>query len=123
MPATDSIAADCHRPGGACLPFPLTVLRPVRVAAADFWPVVPEQAFARNVIDLQPDAIRVLEQHRIIARRKFVLLRRVNDARADLFQELVRRVDVGALARPETMVMQADRALPESLPGISGAGA
>src|SRR6202012_3464877 len=77
-----------------------------------------EQAFSRNVIDLQPCAVGILEQHRIVTRRKTVLLRRVHDAGADPFQEFMRLVYIGALARSETMVMQSDRALPEALPGI-----
>src|SRR6202020_747483 len=91
-------------------------------AAADLDAVGREQAFARNVIDLQPDAVGILEQHRIITGRKSVLLRHVNDARADFFQELMRLVDIGALAGAKAMVMQSDRALPESLAGKFRAG-
>ena len=39
-------------------------------------------------------------------------LRRMNDAGADLFQEFIGFVDVGALAGAKAVVVQPDRALP-----------
>src|SRR3954453_292226 len=72
-----------------------------RVRAKEARPGMTEsrqQALARNVVELQPDAIGILEQQRIISRRPFVLARRANDRRADRAQEAVHLVDIGALA-------------------------
>jgi hypothetical protein len=55
---------------------------------------------AGDVVSLEPYAVWILEQHRIITFGPRPFLRRVDDARADE-QELVQRIDVGA-ARPET---------------------
>ena len=46
------------------------------------------------MVDLQSRAIGILEQHRIVTRRKIVLLRRMHDARADSFQKGMRLVDL-----------------------------
>src|SRR5882757_9617701 len=70
------------------------VLGTVRVTTADLRAVGSEQAFSRNMIDLQPRAVGILEQHGVITRRITVLLGGVNDVGADLFQKIICFVDV-----------------------------
>jgi len=74
------------------------------------------------VVDLQADAVRVLEQDGIVARRVGVVLRPVNDLGADLLQEGEGLVDVLALAGPEADVVQPTRFCTKRLPACSGAG-
>src|SRR5271156_5469135 len=88
--------------------FKLAVLRTVRVTTADLRAVGSQQAFSRDMIDLQSCAVRILEQHRVVTWRKTVLLRSVNNVRADPFQEIMGFVDIGSLASTKTMVMQSD---------------
>ena len=70
------------------------------------------------MIYFQPCTVRILKQHRVVTRCKTVLLRSVNNVRADFFQEIMHLVDIGSLTRAKTVVMQSDRALPESLARI-----
>ena len=98
---------------------PQTVLRAVGVAAADPR-AGREQAFARHVIDFQPDAVGILEQHGIIAGGEAVLARFVNDFRADPDEEVMGLVDVAALACAKTVMMQPDGTLAKSLAGKFG---
>jgi hypothetical protein len=65
------------------------------------------------MVELEPDAVRILEQQRIISRRPLVLARRANDFCAERTQESVQLVDVGALAGAEAQVVQADALLLE----------
>src|SRR5205807_3772415 len=60
-----------------------------------------QQSLARHVIDLQPDAVGILEQHRVIAGRPLILARRADDFGADRGEEAVQFVDIGALAGAE----------------------
>ena len=63
------------------------------------------------MIELEPDAIGVLEQDRIISRRPLVLARRADDLGAERLEKAVQFVDVGALAGAEAEMMQADALL------------
>ena len=65
------------------------------------------------MVDLQPDAVGILEQQRIISRRPLVLARRADDGGAERAEEAVQFVDVGALAGAEAEMMQADALLLE----------
>ena len=49
------------------------------------------------MINLQPRAVRILEQHRVIAGGKAVVSRFVNDMCADFYKEVIRLVDIGTL--------------------------
>src|SRR5665213_1105242 len=51
-----------------------------------------QQALSGHVVDLQANPIGILEQHRIIAGRPFVILGRVDDRRADRDGEGVRLI-------------------------------
>src|SRR5262245_54911820 len=48
-----------------------------------------KQASARNKVRFQANAIRVFEQHRVVARRPHAVLRRMNDGGAHLTQQIV----------------------------------
>jgi hypothetical protein len=48
----------------------------------------PQQSFP-GMIELQPDAIRILEQQRVVAGCPLILARRANNLRADRGEELV----------------------------------
>ena len=50
------------------------------------------------MIYFEPDAVGILEQHRIISRRPRAVLRRMHDRRADRFQKAVNLIDVATLA-------------------------
>ena len=65
------------------------------------------------MVELEPDAIGILEQNRIISRRPLVLARRADDFCAERLQEGMQFVDVGALACAEAEMMQADALLLE----------
>jgi hypothetical protein len=65
------------------------------------------------MIELEPDAIGVLEQDRIISRCPLILARRTDDLGAERLEETVQLIDVGALAGAEAKVMQADTPLLE----------
>jgi hypothetical protein len=72
------------------------------------------------MIELQPDAVGIFEQDRVIARRPLVLARGADDFGADRIQEGVQFIDVGALAGAEAEVMQADALLLERGAGMFG---
>ena len=82
----------------------LPVLRPIRVATANLCSWC-EQPFARNMINLQPRAVRILEQHRVVAGGKIVVSRFVNDMCADFYKEVMRLVDIGTFSRTKTVVV------------------
>ena len=65
----------------------LGILTAVLVAAADFGAGC-QQALAGHVIDLEPRAVGILEQHGVVARRVAILLRRVHDAGTDLEEDV-----------------------------------
>src|SRR5439155_2000243 len=77
-----------------------------------------QKPLARHVVDLEPDAIGILEQHRVIAGRPLVLARRADDPGADRGEESVQFVDIGALAGAEAEVMQPDAVLVEGCTGV-----
>src|SRR5258707_12687943 len=82
----------------------LVVLRTVRVATTDLCAGC-QQSFARDIINLQSRAVRILEQYRVVSGGKIVLSRCVNDVCADLYKEVIRLVDVGTFSRTKTVVM------------------
>ena len=65
------------------------------------------------MIELQPDAIGIFEQNRIISRRPLILARRADDFRTERLEKTVQLIDVGALAGAEAQVVQADALLLE----------
>src|SRR4051794_41752535 len=81
---------------------------------------LPQQPLPRHMVQLQPDAIGILEQDRVIARRPFILARRADDFGADRIEEIMQLVDVGALAGAEAEMMQADALLLERCAGVLG---
>src|SRR4051812_2080719 len=81
---------------------------------------LPQQPLPRHVIELEPDAVGILEQQRIISGRPLVLARRANDLGAERAEEAVQLVDVGALAGAEAQMMQADALLRERGAGMLG---
>src|SRR5512138_1588352 len=84
---------------------------PVTLAASD--PI--QMPSPRHVVHLDANAVGILEQHRVVARREAVLLRRVDDLRAQLLgDEAMRLVDVAALAGAEAEVVEADLVLVEA---------
>jgi hypothetical protein len=82
----------------------LAVLRTVRVATTDLC-AGRQQSFARDIINLQSRAVRILEQYRVVAGGKIVLSRCVNNVCADLYKEVIRLVDIGTFSRTKTVVM------------------
>ena len=67
------------------------------------------------MIDFQAGSIRIFEQDRIIAGRIIVLLRRMHDVRADIFEKAMGLIDLAAFTGTETDVMQTDVSLDETL--------
>ena len=65
------------------------------------------------MIELQPDAVGILEQDRIISRRPLILARRADDLCAKRLEKTVQFIDVGTLAGAEAEVMQSDTLLLE----------
>ena len=65
------------------------------------------------MIELEPYAVGVFEQDRIISRRPLVLARRADDSGAERLKKIVQFVDVGALACAEAEMMQANALLLE----------
>ena len=65
-----------------------------------------EQAFAGDVVHLEPDAVGILEQNRIVTGRPFTTFGRTHDLRTKLAHEFVNRVNVLACTRAEAYVMQ-----------------
>ena len=95
------------------------ILRAVDVAATNLLAGC-EQAFARDVIDLQPRTVRILKQHRIVARGEAVLAWFMNNFCAEFDEEVIRLINVAALTCAKTVIMQPDRTLTKSLAGIFG---
>lgn len=60
------------------------------------------------MIELEPDAIRVFEQHRIVAGHEIVLARDADNPRIRTLQKQIKVVHVLAAARPKTQMMQAN---------------
>src|SRR5205814_4000348 len=94
--------------------------RPAKLRAREAASASGQKTFAGNVVELQPDAVGILEQQRIIPRRPLVLARRANDLCAERTQEHVQFIDVGALAGAETQMMQTDAILLECRAGVCG---
>jgi hypothetical protein len=69
-----------------------------------------QQPLPRHVIELEPDAIGILEQDRIVSRRPLILARDADDLCAERLEEAVQFVDVGAFPRAETQVDAGRRA-------------
>ena len=63
------------------------------------------------MIELEPDAIGILEQDRIISRRPLILTRRADDLGAERLEKAMQFIDVGAFASAEAEVMQPDALL------------
>ena len=82
----------------------LAVLCTVRVATTDLCAGC-QQSFARDMIDLQPRAVRILEQHRVVAGGEAVLSRCVDDMCVDLYKEVIRLIDIGTFSRTKTVVV------------------
>ena len=72
------------------------------------------------MIELEPDAVGVFEQQRVIAGRPLVLARRADDFGADRVQETMQFIDVGALAGAKAQMVQADAILLERGAGVLG---
>ena len=70
------------------------------------------------MIELEPDAIGVLEQNRIITGRPLILARGADHGGAERIQERVQLIDVGAFAGTETQMVQADALLLERGAGM-----
>src|ERR1700674_1453114 len=66
-----------------------------------------QKPLSRNMVELQPDAVRIFEQQRIISRRPLILARRANDRHTERTQKAVQFVNVGALAGAKTQMLQA----------------
>src|SRR6185436_11600936 len=74
---------------------------------------LPQQALPRHMVELEPNAIGILEQNRIISRRPLILARRADDFGAERLEKAVQLIDVGALAGAEAQMMQTDTLLLE----------
>src|SRR4051812_13140414 len=61
-----------------------------------------QQPLPRHMIELKPDAIRILKQYRIISRCPLILARCADDGGVERHQKGMQFVDVGALAGAET---------------------
>src|SRR5258708_37101024 len=72
-----------------------------------------QKPLPRNVVELQPYSVGILEQQRIIAGRPLVLARGANDLYVERAQKAVQVIDVGALAGAKTQMVQADAILLE----------
>jgi hypothetical protein len=68
----------------------------------------------------ETDAVGILEQDRVVARRPAVFLRRANDRDTERLDEFMRRVDVVPRAGAEADVMQTDALLHEALALVLG---
>jgi hypothetical protein len=75
------------------------------------------------MVHLQPDAVGVFEQQRVIAGRLGILARRADDFGAKRADEAMEFVDIGALASAQAEMMQATRCCSKGRPANSGAGA
>src|SRR5947199_10463358 len=96
------------------------MIAPAKPSAREAASASRQKTFARNVVELQPDAVGILEQQRIISRCPLVLARRADDFRSKRDYEVVQFIDVGALAGAETQMVQTDAILLECRPGVSG---
>ena len=85
----------------------------LNVGTVEFADHSRQEPLSRNVVELQPYSVGILEQQRIISRRPLILARRANDRHAKRTQKAVQLVDVGALAGAETQMVQADALLLE----------
>src|SRR5262245_48926254 len=72
-----------------------------------------QEPLAGHVVDLEPNAVGVLEQHRVIAGRPRILAGRADDFGADRGKESVQFIDIGTLAGAEAEVVQPDAVLVE----------
>src|SRR6476660_4349154 len=72
-----------------------------------------QQPLSRNMVELQPYSVGILEQQRIISRRPLILARRANDGHAERTQEAVQFIDVGTLAGAKAKMVQANAVLLE----------
>src|SRR5713101_8671914 len=90
--------------------------RRVRAASSSF---VGQQSLARDVVDLDADAIGILEQHRVVARRPHSRCGRMHDLRAECLNEAVSLVDIAMLARPQAYMMKPDAILHEAFAGMA----
>src|SRR5262249_38928503 len=88
---------------------------PRRSRAARTEPALgPEMALSRHVVHLDADPVGILEEHRVVSGREARLLRRVDDARAQLVGNTPRdRVDVLSRAGAEAEMVEAGAALVE----------
>src|SRR6266700_766145 len=77
-----------------------------------------QQPLAGYVVELEPDAVGILEQQRIVAGRPAVLARGADDPGVQREQEGVQFIDVRTLARPKAQMMQADALLLEGCAGM-----
>src|SRR5579862_1367735 len=77
-----------------------------------------EQTLARHVIHLKPNPVGVLEQHRVVSRPPRTILRCMHNLGTNFPEKAVNLVDVAALARAQTHVMQPDAALLKFLRAI-----
>ena len=57
------------------------------------------------MIYLQPRTVGILKQYRVVARGEAVLPWLMNNFCADLNEEVIRLIDIGALTRAKTMMM------------------
>ena len=65
------------------------------------------------MIELQPDAIGIFEQDRIISRRPSILAWGADDLGTECLEKTMQLIDVGALTGTEAEVMQTDTLLLE----------
>src|SRR5215831_18463795 len=79
-----------------------------------------KQTGTRNKVYLQPDAVRVLEQHGVVARRPCVFGGAANDARAHLAEQSGAFVYVLTRAGSQAEMVQADPLLDEPFAGQRG---
>src|SRR5216683_4177960 len=79
-----------------------------------------QQSLSRNMVELKPDAVGILEQQRVISGRPLILARRANDLHVKRTQEAVQLVNVGALAGAKAQMVQADAILLERGAGVLG---
>jgi len=91
------------------------VLVPVRIAARRHRRVLRQEALAGNEVDLEPDAVGILEDDVIVTGCERAIERAAIDVRAH-GRELGRHlVDILAAARADAEVMEADAVLREAL--------
>ena len=57
------------------------------------------------MIYLQPRTVRILKQHRIVARGEGVLACLMNNFCADFNEEVIRLINIAALTRAKTVMM------------------